>query len=503
MKILKNLVLSAAVAVLAAACGGGGGSPGETHGPYSVTLTADRVQLPVNTGHQSAGIGVYSPFTTTLYVRATENGSPIPGGDDIFACNVDSGLATGSLYYLDGKDEHTVEVDDGKGGKIKVPGSYRSVTLPSNSGGSSFHFHAGDLAGKATITCSVQSPQDKKYYSASIDLEVGAASGKVASVTTQTTTASVLGTQDNLQRLDTTTNITVRLADDAAQPVPDSGKQNVQVSVRSGVGAGSGATLMAGGKTGSTLWLRTIGSIANFTLSSGPAQGAIVLDVTADRSDNDVTNGIQEPIVGVLVVPVSNQIATDPVAIAAATLPGGDANVPYSYAFSATGGLTPYTWSATGLPPGLTMGADGTLSGAPTQGGAFNFVVRVADSQGKTASLNVSLTVTPPPAPPTPALAIGGCSGATCTLPAATDTVDYSYTLWTTGGSGTAAPAWSLVGLVPANVAITGTGTLTWTPAACALKPAAAVTVSVTKGSDTLVQSISIPITRAGGVACP
>lgn len=501
MTILKNLALSAVVAVLATACGGGGGSPGETHGPYSVMLTADRVQLPVNTGHQGPGIGVYSPYTTTIYVKATENGSPIPGGDKIFGCNVDGGLNVGALYYLDGDTDH--ETTDKNGNQI--PNAYRSITLGSNSGGNSFHFHAGDTAGTATITCSAQSPQDKKYYSASIVITVGAASGKVASITGNSQ-SNVLGTQGNFSNLPTSTNINVRLLDDAAQLVPDSGVQNVQVSIRSGVGAGAGARLMAGGQSGSTLWLGTTGGIANFSLSSGVSEGAIILDITADRSDNDVTNGIQDPVIGVLVISVSNQVATDPVTIAAATLPGGAANVPYSYVFSATGGLAPYTWSATGLPPGLTMGADGTLSGAPSQGGTFNFVVRVADSQGKTASLNVSLTVTPPPAPPAPpapALAIGGCSGATCTLPAATDAVNYSYTLWTTGGSGTTAPAWSLVGLVPANVAITGTGTLTWTPAACALKPAAAVTVSVTKGSDTLVQSISIPVTQAGGAACP
>lgn len=501
MTILKNLALSAVVAVLATACGGGGGSPGETHGPYSVMLTADRVQLPVNTGHQGPGIGVYSPYTTTIYVKATENGSPIPGGDNIFGCNVDGGLNVGALYYLDGDTDH--ETTDKNGNQI--PNAYRSITLGSNSGGNSFHFHTGDTAGTATITCSAQSPQDKKYYSASIVITVGAASGKVASITGNSQ-SNVLGTQGNFSNLPTSTNINVRLLDDAAQLVPDSGVQNVQVSIRSGVGAGAGARLMAGGQSGSTLWLGTTGGIANFSLSSGVSQGAVVLDITADRSDNDVTNGIQDPVVGVLVISVSNQIATDPITIAATTLPDAPYGVPYAYGFSATGGLAPYTWSASGgLPPGMSMGSNGILAGTPSggQGGQFNFVVQVTDSQGETATANVALTVGNPPPAPTPPLAIGGCSGATCTLPAATDAVNYSYTLWTTGGSGTTAPAWSLVGLVPANVAITGTGTLTWTPAACALKPAAAVTVSVTKGSDTLVQSISIPVTQAGGAACP
>jgi hypothetical protein len=55
-----------------------------------------------------------------------------------------------------------VEVDDGKGGTIKVPGAYRNIVLDSNSGGNSFHFHAGNKAGTARITCTVTNPADKQ-----------------------------------------------------------------------------------------------------------------------------------------------------------------------------------------------------------------------------------------------------------------------------------------------------------------------------------------------------
>ena len=74
-----------------------------------------------------------------------------------------------------------VEVDDGKGGKIKVPGAYRSIVLDSNAGGNSFHFHAGNIAGTARITCAVTNPADQLVSSASVDIVVGAATGKPAS----------------------------------------------------------------------------------------------------------------------------------------------------------------------------------------------------------------------------------------------------------------------------------------------------------------------------------
>jgi hypothetical protein len=43
---------------------------------------------------------------------------------------------------------------------------------------------------------------------------------------------------------------------------------------------------------------------------------------------------------------------------------------------------TNYTFSATGLPNGLTMDSDGTIHGTPTQSGTFNYTVTVTDSCG-------------------------------------------------------------------------------------------------------------------------
>jgi len=516
MKISKNIIASVVFAAALSACGGGGGSAGESHGAYNVTLTADKTLLPLNTGNQGPGIGVYAPFTTTLYVKATENGFPIPGtgsDDDTFGCNVEGGLNTGSLYYLDGDDEHMVDVPDGAGGTVKVPGSYRSITLGSNSGGNSFHFHAGDEAGTATITCSVQNPQDQKNYSASITITVGAASGKVANVT-GIAASNTLGTQGNTSNLPTSTNITAHVLDDANQPLANPSMQNLQVSIRSSTGAGAGARLMAGGKTASTLWLSTVAGVANFSLASGPSEGSIVLDMTADRSDNDVTNGIQDPIVGVLVIPaVSRQVAaTTPPTIVTTTI-GGTATVgvPFSYVLEASGGTPPYTWSALGaMPAGLSLSSAGVISGTPSAAGAASFAVRVVDGAGNSAVANYSLTVAPgaPVPTPTPALAIGGC----CTLPAAEAGTDYAYTFWTTGGTGTGAAAWSLVGSVPAGITIgAATGTLEWkapAPPACPAAPAGAnpgpsVTISVAKGTETVIKTVKIPVTDVGGTACP
>jgi hypothetical protein len=62
----------------------------------------------------------------------------------------------------------------------------------------------------------------------------------------------------------------------------------------------------------------------------------------------------------------------------------GTLNQPYvGFAFTATGGIVPLTWSETGaLPPGLALGTDGVLSGTPTAAGAFPVTVTMHDSAG-------------------------------------------------------------------------------------------------------------------------
>src|SRR5438067_9463770 len=56
-----------------------------------------------------------------------------------------------------------------------------------------------------------------------------------------------------------------------------------------------------------------------------------------------------------------------------------------------------YSFSATGLPAGIVMDADGTIHGTPTVVGTFPYSVTITDSAGNKSTSNCSVTVTYPP----------------------------------------------------------------------------------------------------------
>ena len=115
----------------------------------------------------------------------------------------------------------------------------------------------------------------------------------------------------------------------------------------------------------------------------------------------------------------------------------------------------PYTFSATGLPPGLTISTSGTISGTPTASGTYPYTVTIKDSAGNTGTINCSVTVTPPPS-------------VTCSATGTTGEVGTAFSsgaLAVTGG--TSPYTFSIVGTLPAGLTLnTSTGAIAGTPTA-------------------------------------
>jgi hypothetical protein len=116
---------------------------------------------------------------------------------------------------------------------------------------------------------------------------------------------------------------------------------------------------------------------------------------------------------------------------------------------AAGGAGGPFTFSATGLPAGLTMASDGTISGTPTVNGTFAYTVTITDWQGHTGTSNCSVTVYPPPS-------------ATCVLITAVQGVQITP-VTITGSGGTGGPYTFTASGLPAGLSMSAGGTISGT----------------------------------------
>ncbi|MFG2044893.1 nidogen-like domain-containing protein [Dactylosporangium sp. NPDC048998] len=154
-------------------------------------------------------------------------------------------------------------------------------------------------------------------------------------------------------------------------------------------------------------------------------------------------------------------------------LPAGQVGTAYSAKLAASGGSNKpgsgsekihYVWHATGLPPGLVLADDGTLSGTPSANGDFKPEFSVADDAGDTFSKVIPITIT------------GGLRITTTSLPDATAEVPYSTTLAAANGSGNL--TWTLdSGSLPPGLTLNPNGTISGTAGSAG---GAHVTVRVT-----------------------
>lgn len=152
-------------------------------------------------------------------------------------------------------------------------------------------------------------------------------------------------------------------------------------------------------------------------------------------------------------------VAPPVITIDQATLGAATVAAPYSSTLTASGGLSPYSFSisAGALPPGLTLSAGGVLSGTPTAGGTFNFSVDARDASGAPGPFTGTRAYTLTVAAPTvvlPATSLPGAqrgTGYSAALnPATGGTAPYSYIV--SGGA------------LPTGISLSTSGVLSGTP---------------------------------------
>ncbi|MCW1309937.1 MAG: Ig domain-containing protein, partial [Candidatus Nanoarchaeia archaeon] len=139
--------------------------------------------------------------------------------------------------------------------------------------------------------------------------------------------------------------------------------------------------------------LLPVGSDVYAKIITGTPTTAGTYNFTVAVSDSSST-----PLTGSVsytLVVSSGPTPPQPLTITTTSLPSGLLGVSYSYTLQASGGTTPYSWSATGLPSGLSCSSSGQISGTPTQSGTFTVSVTVTDSASpaNTATKSLKLTI--------------------------------------------------------------------------------------------------------------
>ncbi|MEG2817291.1 MAG: autotransporter domain-containing protein [Comamonas sp.] len=153
------------------------------------------------------------------------------------------------------------------------------------------------------------------------------------------------------------------------------------------VNAAYSQTVTASGGTAPYAYAISAGSLpAGLTLSSGgvlsgtPTAGGS-FNFTVRATDSSTGAG---PYFGTRAYTLAVGVPT--ITVAPATLPAMTAGDSYSQSLIASGGTSTYTYSVTAgsLPAGLTLAANGSLSGtpAPTAAGPYSFTVTGTDSSG-------------------------------------------------------------------------------------------------------------------------
>ncbi|GFO54938.1 hypothetical protein GMSM_19450 [Geomonas sp. Red276] len=132
--------------------------------------------------------------------------------------------------------------------------------------------------------------------------------------------------------------------------------------------------------TGDTYWVQ---SQAGATPNAGTA---VTVNDTAPSTD----------MYNLSLVEIRVPAGPVPLAVTTASLTPGTVGVPYpGQTMAASGGSPPYSWSATALPPGLSMTSGGSVSGTPTAAGTFAVAIQVTDSAQNSAGATLNLTVSP------------------------------------------------------------------------------------------------------------
>jgi uncharacterized protein YhjY with autotransporter beta-barrel domain len=151
-------------------------------------------------------------------------------------------------------------------------------------------------------------------------------------------------------------------------------------------------------------------------------------------------------------------IGTFSLAVQPNTVPNGILGVAYNQTLTAVGGTPPYTFtvSSGSLPTGVSLASDGTMSGTPSAGGTFTFIVMAEDNNGNSGFRTYVINI-----------GTNSLSIAPASLPNGTQGTAYNQTVTASGGAGAPYTYSISAGSLPSGLTLdANTGAITGTPSA-------------------------------------
>jgi hypothetical protein len=284
----------------------------------------------------------------------------------------------------------------------------------------------GDAAGTATVLTGA-TPTADGVVTTRTDVDAFRFTGAGATTVNVNPAAGLPDLDVQLTVLDGT-GATVAVVDPAAA--------RVSSSQASGLGASWSGTLPAGGAT-YTLLVDGVGTGDPLVAGKYSDYGSL------GNYSLQVSTGTVTP--------------TDPLVASGSDPAHATVGTPWSASpVTATGGVAPYTWSASGLPGGLAVDpGTGALGGTPTAAGTSSVTLTATDATGASASATVAVVVDPAPVDP---VVVDDQSVADAQVASS-----LSRQLGASGGDGSY--AWTVTGgSVPAGLSLSSSGVLSGTP---------------------------------------
>jgi len=398
------LAVAFAIVLALAGCSGlvSSNSPSSNPPPPPISLSISTTSLPNGQANAAWSGTLTASGGTTPYTWSLASGSSLPSWLNL---NASSGLLNGTPSAA-GTVSFTLKVTDSSSTPQTATKSY------------SFSIAAAGPTPVSITTASLPNGQVGTAWSATLTASGGttpytwAASG--SSLPSWLTLNASTGQLNGTPSAAGIVSFTLKVTDSSSTPqtasksysfsIAAAGPTPVSITTASlpngQVGTAWSATLAASGGTTPYTWSLASGSSLPSWLTLNASTGQLSGTPSATGTVSftlKVTDSSSTPQTATK--PFSFTIAAGgpvPLQLLTTSLANGQVSMPYSALLTATGGVTPYSWSvgSGALPTGLTLGAsNGQISGTPTTSASFPFTIQVKDSSSPAQMANQSFTV--------------------------------------------------------------------------------------------------------------